>query len=109
MRTRIVPASEITAKKGLKADTYVRTDEDRLKEKRLKALTQFSTAREKYLKANKWVMRVSKIEVPGSLTPRWWKDPSPEPGDENRYHREDRAVWIQEVRDNVLLNKKDAG
>ena len=107
MRTRIVPASEITAKKGLKADTYIRTDEVRAKEKRLKALAQFSAARARYLKANEWVMRKSKIEIPGSPSPRWWKDPSPEPGDENRYHREDRAVWIQEVRDYTLLNERD--
>lgn len=99
MRSRIVPASEITAKKGLKADTYIRTDEVRRVEKRLMTLSKFSIARGHYLEANGWVMRDHLSDAP-----RWWKDPCPQP-DEQEYYREDQAVWVQEMRDNALMEE----
>lgn len=100
MRTRIVPASELDPKKGFRASDYIKGAVPRDREARLKALKRFGVARAKYLKFNGWVL--SERRIPGA--PRWWKDPNPEPG-EQQEHREDHAVWQQEMRDNDLMRE----
>lgn len=99
MKTRAVLASEFTSKNrfNLEAKNYVKTEEERFKEKRMKVLDRFIAARARYLLSSGWIPRI--LAHPSE--PLWWKDPSPEPGEQEHFREEDAALR-QEMKDNDL-------
>lgn len=96
MLTRVVPASEIMAKKGLvlEASAHIYTEEELFKNKRMEVLGRFIKARARYLRASGWVARAPAHPD----APTFWLDPV-----DKEHFREDAAADIQEQRDNGLI------
>ena len=94
MKTKIVPASELGT--SLRAIDHM--PEIKLQKERAEALRKFIAARQRYLHSAGW----TKTEQLHPAAPQWWRDPNPEPGEQEEYQEID-AIRVQELRDNDVV------